>query len=65
VAILSHFLKGAYDLAIVVNGKIGKKGGLEWMTRKIKTLVNLSPLEYLDDPVLILRLRQYLIELLC
>ncbi|MEE3664908.1 hypothetical protein V2I52_23895 [Brenneria sp. g21c3] len=65
VDILTEKMNGARDMAIVINGKIGLKGGLEWMERKVKTLENIRPLDCLDDPELIKRLRQYLIELPC
>lgn len=65
VDILTDKMEGARDLAIVVNGKIGVRGGLEWSERKIKMLDNLRPVDCLDDPGLIKRLRQYLIELPC
>lgn len=65
VDILTEKMNGARDMAIVINGKIGLKGGLEWMERKVKTLENIRPLDFLNDPGLIKRLRQYLIELPC
>ncbi|MBW1212748.1 hypothetical protein [Pantoea allii] len=65
VKALARKMNGMSDIAIVVNGKIGLKGGLEWSERKIAMLENIRPIDCLNDDVLLKRLKEYLIELPC
>lgn len=65
VKVLARKLNGMSDIAIVVNGKIGLKGGLEWSERKIVMLENIRPIDCLNDDALLKGLKEYLIELPC
>jgi len=65
IDILTNKMDGKRDFAIVINGKIGLNGSLEWSERKIKMLGDLRPVDCLKEAHLIKRLREYLIELPC
>lgn len=65
VRVLARKMNGMKDIALVVNGKIGLEGGLEWCERKLVMLENNRPIDCLNDDVLLKSLKEYLIELPC
>ncbi|ATA21759.1 hypothetical protein [Gibbsiella quercinecans] len=61
--ILSSKLNGAIDLAIVIYGKRGIKEGEWWIEQEVPMLDKIRPLDCLDDPELLRRLRECLMRM--
>ncbi|PCE23492.1 hypothetical protein BWP39_27825 [Paraburkholderia acidicola] len=58
---ISKKLAGNVGLACVIYGTIGHRGA-EWLDRKIPVLDDIRPLDCVNDPVLIKRLREALMR---
>lgn len=56
---ISERLGGNLGLACVIYGTIGS-GAIDWLDRKVPVLDNIRPLDCVNDPVLIKRLREAL-----
>lgn len=61
--ILSKKLKGALDLAIVIYGKRGLREGEWWIEQEVPMLNDIKPLDCLDNPDLLKRLRECLMRM--
>ncbi|CAD0262881.1 hypothetical protein ACLIMJ_00345 [Pseudomonas veronii] len=60
---LAQALAGDLDVAVVLRGKRGLKEGLWWIERKVPALDNVRPVDCLEDPRLIKRLRTALMSM--
>lgn len=60
---LSSALDGRLDMAVIIYGKRGLVEGLWWITQSVPALDGLRPLDCLDDPMLIRRLRTALMRM--
>jgi len=60
---LSAKLNGALDLAIVIYGKRGLREGEWWIKQEVPMLDDLRPLDCLNDPELLKRLRECLMRM--
>ncbi|KMT55691.1 hypothetical protein [Pseudomonas fildesensis] len=60
---LAQALGGDLDLAVVLRGRRGLKEGLWWIERKVPALDNVRPVDCLEDPRLIRRLRTALMSM--
>ncbi|AGE28154.1 hypothetical protein VRB50_24335 [Pseudomonas poae] len=60
---LAQALGGDLDLAVVLRGRRGLKEGLWWIERKVPVLDNVRPVDCLEDPQLIKRLRTALMSM--
>lgn len=58
---ISEKLGGNLGLASVIYGTIGRRGA-EWLDRKVPALDDLRPLDCINDPALIKRLREALMR---
>lgn len=64
VQTLAKTLGGHFDLACVIYGKVGP-GYSRWISSHIPALGNLAPLQCLDNPTLLKRLREMLMRIPC
>lgn len=60
---LAQALGGHLDMAVIIRGKRGLEEGLWWIEQEVPALDNIRPLDCLDDPVLIKRLRSALMRM--
>ena len=51
------------DMAVVINGKRGLKEGLWWIEQRVPALENKRPIDCLEEPNLIKRLRVCLMRM--
>ncbi|MFS2223465.1 hypothetical protein [Pantoea sp. B65] len=56
--LLAEKLEGHLDLAIIIYGKRGLKEGLWWIEREVPALEGVKPVDCLNDPELLKRLRE-------
>lgn len=61
IAEISKRLGGNLGLACVIYATVGN-GAIEWLERKIPALDNIRPLDCINDPLLIKRLREALMR---
>lgn len=59
---LLNKLEGHKDIAIVIYDRMGDSS-LEWIEKKVPGLNNITPLECLKSPVLLLRLKEALMRM--
>ncbi|KLU25894.1 hypothetical protein EOS_12350, partial [Caballeronia mineralivorans PML1(12)] len=61
---LAKTLCGHFDLACVIYGKVGPSYS-EWISSHTPALGNLAPLQCLDNPTLLKKLREMLMRIPC
>ena len=61
--LLSEKLDGYLDLAVVIYGKRGLKEGLWWIEREVPALEGVKPINCLNNPELLKRLRECLMRM--
>lgn len=56
--LLSERLDGHLDLAVIIYGKRGIKEALWWIEQEVPALEGIKPVDCLEDPELLKRLRE-------
>ncbi|TRX74190.1 hypothetical protein [Pseudomonas mangiferae] len=60
---LAEAMGGNLDMAVIIRGKRGLEEGLWWIEQEVPALEGLRPLDCLEDPKLIKRLRTGLMRM--